>query len=69
MHRQFTSEMNSDFDLMYGPAYKGIPLAVTTAVALANKHNRDIRYCFNRKETKDHGEGVIPHWIQTTIRR
>ena len=51
------TEMNSDFDLMYGPAYKGIPLAVTASVALANKHNRDVRYCFNRKEAKDHGEG------------
>ena len=46
-----------DFDLIFGPAYKGIPLATTTAVALADQHQRDYPYCFNRKEAKDHGEG------------
>ncbi|WP_435928385.1 orotate phosphoribosyltransferase [Dryocola sp. BD613] len=46
-----------DFDLLFGPAYKGIPIATTTAVALAEHHERDVPYCFNRKETKDHGEG------------
>lgn len=46
-----------DFDLIFGPAYKGIPLATTTAVALADEHQRDLPYCFNRKEAKDHGEG------------
>ncbi|WP_111641607.1 orotate phosphoribosyltransferase [Marinimicrobium alkaliphilum] len=45
------------FDLVFGPAYKGIPLAATTAVALADHHNRDLPYTFNRKEAKDHGEG------------
>ncbi len=45
------------FDLLFGPAYKGIPLAATTAVALADVHGRDIPYAFNRKEAKDHGEG------------
>jgi orotate phosphoribosyltransferase len=45
------------FDLLFGPAYKGIPLASTTAVALANQFGRDVPYCFNRKELKDHGEG------------
>ncbi|WP_416777024.1 orotate phosphoribosyltransferase [Xenorhabdus budapestensis] len=44
-------------DLLFGPAYKGIPIATTTAVALAEHHNIDMPYCFNRKETKDHGEG------------
>lgn len=44
-------------DALFGPAYKGIPLAVATAVALANHHGRDLNYCFNRKEAKDHGEG------------
>ncbi len=44
-------------DALFGPAYKGIPLAVATAVALANHHERDVNYCFNRKEAKDHGEG------------
>ncbi|AHF05198.1 orotate phosphoribosyltransferase [Marichromatium purpuratum 984] len=45
------------FDVLYGPAYKGIPLAATTAIALATKHDRDQPYAFNRKEAKDHGEG------------
>lgn len=46
-----------DFDVLFGPAYKGIPLAATTAVALAEHHGRDLPWCFNRKEAKDHGEG------------
>lgn len=46
-----------EFDLLFGPAYKGIPIATTTAVALAEHHERDVPYCFNRKEAKDHGEG------------
>jgi orotate phosphoribosyltransferase len=46
-----------DFDLVFGPAYKGIPLAATTAIALADHHARDLPYCYNRKEAKDHGEG------------
>lgn len=45
------------FDVMLGPAYKGIPLAATTCVALANDYNRDLPYVFNRKEAKTHGEG------------
>lgn len=46
-----------DFDLLFGPAYKGIPIATTTVVALAEHHDRDVPYCFNRKEAKTHGEG------------
>ncbi|MEN0106001.1 MAG: orotate phosphoribosyltransferase [Pseudomonas sp.] len=46
-----------DFDVLFGPAYKGIPLGATTAVALAEHHQRDVPWCFNRKEAKDHGEG------------
>lgn len=46
-----------EFDLVFGPAYKGIPIATTTAVALADHHDMDMPYCFNRKEAKDHGEG------------
>lgn len=46
-----------DFDLVFGPAYKGIPIATTTVVALADHHDRDVPYCFNRKEAKTHGEG------------
>ncbi|HEY1773299.1 MAG TPA: orotate phosphoribosyltransferase [Gammaproteobacteria bacterium] len=45
------------FDMLFGPAYKGIPLATVTAAALAEHHRRDLPYCFNRKEAKDHGEG------------
>lgn len=46
-----------DFDMLFGPAYKGIPLVAVTAAALASYHNRDVPYAFNRKEKKDHGEG------------
>ncbi|WP_045408658.1 MULTISPECIES: orotate phosphoribosyltransferase [Vibrio] len=46
-----------EFDVLFGPAYKGIPIATTTAVALADHHDTDTPYCFNRKEAKDHGEG------------
>ena len=45
------------FDVLFGPAYKGIPLAATTAVALAEHHDRDLTWCFNREEAKAHGEG------------
>ena len=44
-------------DVLFGPAYKGIPIATTTAVALVEHHDMDVPYCFNRKEAKDHGEG------------
>ncbi|SFU80561.1 orotate phosphoribosyltransferase [Xenorhabdus koppenhoeferi] len=44
-------------DLLFGPAYKGIPIATTTAVAMAEHYDIDMPYCFNRKEAKDHGEG------------
>jgi orotate phosphoribosyltransferase len=46
-----------EFDMLYGPAYKGIPLVATTAIALADHHRMDRPYAFNRKEAKDHGEG------------
>ncbi len=46
-----------EFDLLFGPAYKGIPIATTTAVALYDQYGVDIPYCFNRKEAKAHGEG------------
>lgn len=45
------------FDVLFGPAYKGIPLACATAMALSSEHNRNVPWCFNRKEKKDHGEG------------
>ncbi len=47
------------FDMIYGPAYKGIPLAASVAIALADRHGRDVPYAFNRKEAKDHAEGGI----------
>ena len=49
-----------EFDVLFGPAYKGIPLVATTAIALAERHGRDVPFCFDRKEAKDHGErGVL----------
>ncbi|KTC10145.1 orotate phosphoribosyltransferase [Pseudomonas marginalis ICMP 9505] len=50
-------ESGISFDVLFGPAYKGIPLAATTAVALAEHHGQDLPWCFNRKEAKAHGEG------------
>lgn len=47
------------FDVVFGPAYKGIPLAATTAIALADHYQRDLPFCYNRKEAKDHGEGGV----------
>lgn len=47
------------FDMLFGPAYKGIPLAAATAVALAREHGRDLPWAYNRKEAKDHGEGGV----------
>ena len=48
-----------DFDILFGPAYKGIPLTVTTSVAIAEEYDKDIKYCSNRKEVKDHGDKGI----------
>lgn len=47
----------STIDVLFGPAYKGIPLVVTASIALADRHDTDVAFCFNRKEIKDHGEG------------
>lgn len=49
--------MGSDFDVLFGPAYKGIPLSVAVAMTLFERTGRDVGFCFNRKEIKDHGEG------------
>ena len=46
-----------EFDMLFGPAYKGIPLGAAIAIALDRDHGRDVPFCFNRKEAKDHGEG------------
>ncbi len=48
-----------DFDVLFGPAYKGIPLSVAATIAISEKYNKDIRYCSNRKEVKDHGDKGI----------
>lgn len=53
-----TEQLDENFDVLFGPAYKGIPLVVTTSMAL-NAQNRDVGFCFNRKEAKDHGEGGV----------
>lgn len=48
-----------DFDVLFGPAYKGIPLSVATVIAFSELYGKDIRYCSNRKEAKDHGDAGI----------
>ena len=48
-----------DFDVLFGPAYKGIPLSVATAMAISELYDKDVRYCSNRKEVKDHGDAGI----------
>lgn len=56
-YAQALVEQGVSYDLLFGPAYKGIPLAAATAMALAEHHQRDVPWCFNRKEAKQHGEG------------
>jgi orotate phosphoribosyltransferase len=55
--RRIIERFGHDVDVVFGPAYKGIPLAVTTAMALHHDHGRDVGYAYDRKEVKDHGEG------------
>ena len=57
------------FDVLFGPAYKGIPLAAATAIALNDSFNRSVPYSFNRKEAKDHGEGgdIVGHHLEGDI--
>lgn len=57
--RCLTENIPGQVDALFGPAYKGIPLSVATAIALSNNFDRDVNYCFNRKEAKDHGEGGV----------
>ena len=63
------AEQKVDYDILFGPAYKGIPLAATTAVSLAKDFGIDKPYAFNRKETKDHGEGgnIVGHPLQGKV--
>jgi orotate phosphoribosyltransferase len=56
-YAQAIIDSGTRFDVLFGPAYKGIPLAAATGIALADHHNLNVPYCFNRKETKEHGEG------------
>lgn len=51
--------LGTDFNVLFGPAYKGIPLAVATSIALSAHHQHNVSFCFNRKEAKDHGEGGV----------
>ena len=53
------SHSNLSYDIIFGPAYKGIPLACACSIALSSQFQHDVRYCFNRKEAKDHGEGGL----------
>lgn len=58
--RFYAAAMNDaglEYDVLFGPAYKGIPLVASIGIALADHHDRDVPYAFNRKEAKDHGEG------------
>lgn len=57
--KAINQKYNNDFDILFGPAYKGIPLSVTTAIAINSLYNRDVGYCSNRKEIKDHGDKGI----------
>lgn len=56
-YAQCIKENNIEVETLFGPAYKGIPLATATSIALANLHDTEVNYCFDRKEVKDHGEG------------
>jgi orotate phosphoribosyltransferase len=62
--------LGDGFDVIYGPAYKGIPLAVAASSSLFRKYSQNTAYCFNRKEAKDHGEGgmIIGHQISNNDR-
>ena len=58
--KAIVESFGTDFDVLFGPAYKGIPLSVATAIALSENHGADVRYCSNRKEVKDHGDvGIL----------
>jgi orotate phosphoribosyltransferase len=56
-YAQAITDSGIEFDVLFGPAYKGIPLAAAASIALADRHGRDVPWCFNRKEAKAHGEG------------
>ena len=58
-YAELIADSGEEFDILFGPAYKGIPLASVTAAALYKNHNINVEYAFNRKEAKDHGEGGV----------
>ena len=62
-------DREQSFDMVFGPSYKGVPLACGLAIALATHHGRDVPYAFNRKETKTYGEGglVVGHVLQGRV--
>ena len=68
-YAQAIQESGLDFDVLFGPAYKGIPLATATAMALNDSFNHNVPYSFNRKEAKTHGEGgdIVGHPLQGDI--
>ncbi len=68
-YAQAIMDAGIEFDVLYGPAYKGIPLAAVTAAALYDQHGKDVAYAFNRKEAKDHGEGgvIVGHPLEGRI--
>lgn len=57
--KAIVDKFGTDFDVLFGPAYKGIPLTVATTMSLSEYYNKDIKYCSNRKEIKDHGDTGI----------
>lgn len=57
--RAIKDKFGLDFDVLFGPAYKGIPLSVAASIAISNEYDADIKYCSNRKEIKDHGDTGI----------
>jgi orotate phosphoribosyltransferase len=68
-YAQAIEASNLKFDVLFGPAYKGIPLATATAIALNDSFKRNVPYSFNRKEAKDHGEGgnIVGHPLEGDI--
>lgn len=65
-YAKFMEQNNINSDVLFGPSYKGIPLCVSVASSLYKDYNRNVKYCFNRKEIKDHGEGgvIIGHKLK-----
>lgn len=68
-YAQAIADSGVAFDMLYGPAYKGVPLACATAMAIAENGERDVPYAFNRKEVKKYGEGgnIVGHPLQGKV--